>query len=109
MVPEARVEMNLEERDLQLLQDLSRRDRRPKVAKETSRLIIKDSGEKFAEISIPAEGKIEEFTAEDVTVTKVPLGQATTEGLKQDTQTLLDALFLRLDSEKAEKEELQKQ
>ncbi|KAH9293841.1 hypothetical protein KI387_040955, partial [Taxus chinensis] len=51
----------------------------------------------------------EELTAEDVTVTKVPLGQATTEGLKQDTQTLIDALFLRIDSEKVEKEELWKQ
>ncbi|KAH9316761.1 hypothetical protein KI387_043999 [Taxus chinensis] len=101
------MEMNLEEHDLQLLQNLGGRDIRPKVAKATSRLIIKDSGEKFAEISIPTEGKIEEeLTAEDVTVTKVPLGQATTEGLKQDTQTLMDALFLRLDSEKVEKEEL---
>ncbi|KAH9316421.1 hypothetical protein KI387_025048, partial [Taxus chinensis] len=73
MVPEVRMEMNLEEHDLQLLQDLSRRDRRPKVAKATSRLIIENSGEKFAEISIPAEGKIEEeLTAEDVTLTKVP-------------------------------------
>ncbi|KAH9306133.1 hypothetical protein KI387_010537, partial [Taxus chinensis] len=88
MVPEARVEMNLEEHDLQLLQDLSRRERRPKVAKATSRLIIEDSGEKFVEILIPVEGKVEEeLTAEDVTVTKIPLGQATTKGLKQDTQT----------------------
>ncbi|KAH9298957.1 hypothetical protein KI387_030639, partial [Taxus chinensis] len=110
LVPEARMEMNLEEHDLQLLQNLGRRDRRPKVAKATSRLIIEDSGEKFVEISIPAEGKIEEeLTVEDVTITKVPLGQATTKGLKQDTQTLMDALFLRLDSEKAETEELQKQ
>ncbi|KAH9309446.1 hypothetical protein KI387_037357, partial [Taxus chinensis] len=68
------MEMNLEEHDLQLLPDLSRRDKRPKVAKTTSRLIIEDSGEKFAEISIPAEGKKEgELMAEDVTVTKVLL------------------------------------
>ncbi|KAH9288048.1 hypothetical protein KI387_032165, partial [Taxus chinensis] len=67
-------------------------------------------GQKFSEMSVPAEGKKEdELTAEDVTVTRVPLGQATTEGLKQDTQTLIDALFLRLDREKAEKYELQKQ
>ncbi|KAH9320351.1 hypothetical protein KI387_043947 [Taxus chinensis] len=108
MVPEVRMEMNLKEHDLQLLQNLSGRDKRPKVAKVTSRLIIEDSREKFAEMSIPAEGKEDELTAEDVTVTKVPLGQATTEGLKQDTQTLIDALFLRLDSEKVEKQELQK-
>ncbi|KAH9321821.1 hypothetical protein KI387_016460, partial [Taxus chinensis] len=61
-------------------------------------------------MSVPAEGKKEdELTAEDVTVTRVPIGQATTERLKQDTQTLIDALFLRLDREKAEKDELQKQ
>ncbi|KAH9296673.1 hypothetical protein KI387_044253 [Taxus chinensis] len=104
LVPEARVEMNLEEHDLQLLQSLGRKDRKPKVAKVTSRLIIEESGQKFAEMSVLVEGKEDELTAEDVTVTKVPIGQATTEGLKQDTQTLIDALFLRLDREKAEKE-----
>ncbi|KAH9301720.1 hypothetical protein KI387_013303 [Taxus chinensis] len=83
MVPEARVEMYLEEHDLQLLQSLGGKDRRPKVAKATSRLIVEESGQKFAEISIPTEGKKEEeLTVEDVTVTRVPLGQATTEGLK---------------------------
>ncbi|KAH9311675.1 hypothetical protein KI387_026710, partial [Taxus chinensis] len=62
------MEMNLEEHDLQLLQNLGGRDRRPKVAKSTSRLFIEDSGEKFVEISIPKEGKIEEkLTIEDVT------------------------------------------
>ncbi|KAH9315486.1 hypothetical protein KI387_024113, partial [Taxus chinensis] len=102
--------MNLEEHDLQLLQSLGGKDRRLEVAKVTSRLIIKESGQKFAEMSVPAEGKKEdELMAKDVTVTRVPLGQATTEGLKQDTQTLIDALFLRLDREKAEKDELQKQ
>ncbi|KAH9304418.1 hypothetical protein KI387_008822, partial [Taxus chinensis] len=61
-------------------------------------------------MSVPAEGKRkDELTTEDITVTRVPIGQATTEGLKQDTQTLIDALFLRLDKEKAEKVELQKQ
>ncbi|KAH9328891.1 hypothetical protein KI387_000999, partial [Taxus chinensis] len=49
LVPEARMEMNLQEHDLQLLQNLGGRDRRPKVAKETSRLIIEDPREKFLE------------------------------------------------------------
>ncbi|KAH9329605.1 hypothetical protein KI387_001713, partial [Taxus chinensis] len=73
MVPEARVEMNLEEHDLQLLRSLGGKDRRPKIAKVTSRLIIEESGQKFAEMSVPAEGKENELTAEDVTVTRVPL------------------------------------
>ncbi|KAH9296607.1 hypothetical protein KI387_040195, partial [Taxus chinensis] len=95
------MEMNLEEHDLQLLRSLGGKDRRPKVAKVTSRLIIEESGQKFAEMLVPVEGKKEdELTTEDVTVTKVPIGQATTKELKQDTQTLIDALFLRLDSEK---------
>ncbi|KAH9296671.1 hypothetical protein KI387_044251 [Taxus chinensis] len=106
----ARVEINSEEHDLQLLLSLGGKDRKPKVAKETSRLIIEESGQKFAEMSVPAKGRKEdEFTAEDITVTTVPIGQATTKRLKQDTQTLIDALFLRLDKEKAEKVELQKQ
>ncbi|KAH9312749.1 hypothetical protein KI387_027784, partial [Taxus chinensis] len=109
LVPEAREEINLEEHDLQLLLNLGGKDRKPKVAKVTSRLIIEESRQKFAEMSVLTEGKEDELTAEDITVTRVPIGQATTEGLKQDMQTLIDALFLRLDKEKAEKVELQKQ
>ncbi|KAH9310263.1 hypothetical protein KI387_044208 [Taxus chinensis] len=109
-VPEAREEINLEEHDLQLLLSLGGNDRRPKVAKVTSRLIIEESGQKFAELTVPAEGKQKgELTAADISVTKVPLGQTTTEGLKQDTQTLINALFLKLDKEKAEKTKLQEQ
>ncbi|KAH9298590.1 hypothetical protein KI387_030272, partial [Taxus chinensis] len=109
LVPEARVEINLEEHDLQLLLSLGGKDRKPKVAKVTSRLIIEESGQKFAEMSVPTEGKKEdELIAEDITMTKVPIGQATTEGLKPDTQTLIDALFLRLGKEEVEKVELQK-
>ncbi|KAH9329023.1 hypothetical protein KI387_001131 [Taxus chinensis] len=43
-IPEAREEINLEEHDLQLLLSLGGKDRRPKVAKVTSRLIIEESG-----------------------------------------------------------------
>ncbi|KAH9317423.1 hypothetical protein KI387_019192 [Taxus chinensis] len=79
LVPEAREEINLEEHDLQLLLSLGKKDRKPKVAKVTSRLIIEDSGQKFAEMSVPAEGKKkDELMAEDITVTRLPLGQATT-------------------------------
>ncbi|KAH9291859.1 hypothetical protein KI387_042948, partial [Taxus chinensis] len=109
-IPESREEINLEEHDFQLLLSLGGRDRRPKVAKTTSRLIIEESGQKFAELSVPAEGKHKgELTAADIAVTKVPIGQTTTEGLKQDTQTLMNALFLKLDKEKAERSKLQKQ
>ncbi|KAH9289496.1 hypothetical protein KI387_033613, partial [Taxus chinensis] len=50
-----------------------------------------------------------ELTTADMAVTKVSIGQTTIEGLKQDTHTLMNTLFLKLDKENAEKTKLQKQ
>ncbi|KAH9324785.1 hypothetical protein KI387_004963, partial [Taxus chinensis] len=70
----AREEINLEEHDLQLLLNLGGKDRKPKLAKVTSRLIIEESGQKFVEMSVPAEGKRnDELAAENIPVTRVPI------------------------------------
>ncbi|KAH9310211.1 hypothetical protein KI387_038122 [Taxus chinensis] len=64
----------------------------------------------FAELSVPTEGKQKgELTITYISVTKVLIGKTTTEGLKQDTQTLMNALFLKLDKENTEKGKIQKQ
>ncbi|KAH9294155.1 hypothetical protein KI387_040646, partial [Taxus chinensis] len=66
--------------DLQLLRTIERKRKRAKMPKVTSRLVIDPSGKKFAEIATPPAGKKKgELTKEDLTITKVPLGEVTTE------------------------------
>ncbi|KAH9291652.1 hypothetical protein KI387_043166, partial [Taxus chinensis] len=78
--------------------------KKPKIV---SRVLVDASGHKFAEIATPATDKTkEDITASDYQITRVALGEVTTEGAQQDARDATNVLCQKLKETKDSRDEL---